>query len=416
MSRTIRFTAVPAIAMLTACGGSMPSSAGLVAADSSSSRTSASAKPSNRYVRTILVSDDTSLIPAAFEDKHLVNGWGLAATATSFWWVANNGTGTSSLYDGTGKANPALPFIDVPGAGDAQGTPTGIVSYAGSNFKVTTPTGAATARFLFAAEDGTISGWAPGNKKSFKAIDNSASGAVYKGLAYASTAGGDRLYAANFHDGRVEVWDGSFAPVTTAGAFTDPALMQGFAPFGIQAAGATVFVSYAKRDAAGHDEVAGKGLGAVSAFDTEGHFLRRAAAGGRLNAPWGMAVAPADFGRHSGELLVGNFGDGRVVAFPIAGEPTDDKGARDGRDGAHGEKHGQSKGRLLRSAEGPIQIDGLWGIAFGNGANAGPTNALFFAAGPGDEAHGAFGRIDVAPPGAHDDGADAEHEDDQDED
>jgi uncharacterized protein (TIGR03118 family) len=212
------------------------------------------------------------------------------------------------------------------------------------------------------------------NTQAVVVIDNSASGASYKGLAIDSTSAGTRLYAANFHDARVDVFDGAFAPVTVAGAFTDPNLPAGYAPFGIQTLAGSVYVAYALQDEEGEEEVAGPGLGVVDKYDFAGHLLARVATGGALNAPWGLALAPAGFGRFSGKLLVGNFGNGRINVFdPVTFEP---KGHLKGTDGK------------------AIVIDGLWGIAFGNGATAGPATTLFFAAGPDDEEHGLFGRLD----------------------
>lgn len=390
-----------ALVVCTACGGSGagPSSASAspAAVVGASTAQGASTATSPRYAVTVLATDEPAVFPGAQSNAHLVNAWGLAATPTSFWWVANNGSGTTSLLDATGTPNPALPFVTVTGAGGAQGVPTGVVAYTGSNFKVTGANGSATARFLFAAEDGTISGWAPGSTATTIAVDHSAQGEVFKGLAYASTQSGDRLYATDFHDGRVEVFDGSFAPVVTTGDFTDPRLPAGFAPFGIQVVSSTVIVTFAKQDAAAHDDVQGRGLGVVSAFDADGNFLRRIAGGGKLNAPWGIALAPADFGKQSGKLLVGNFGDGHVIAyrisFPVTASLEDDDEGQEGQ-------------FLIGDRKGPLTIEGLWGIAFGNGSKAGPKNALYFAAGPGDEAHGAFGRIDPVTGGTGGDSGD----------
>ncbi len=217
------------------------------------------------------------------------------------------------------------------------------------------------------------------------AVDNSASGAVYKGLAIASTATGDFLYATNFHAGTVDVFDSHFNPVHMTGAFADPDLPAGYAPFGIQNIGGTIYVTYALQDADKHDDVSGEGHGFVDAFDTGGNLIRRVASKGELNSPWGLALAPADFGTFSNDLLVGNFGNGRVHAF--------DLGSLEG----NGEF--QHRGPL-HSAEGPpIAIDGLWALSFGKGAaNNGPTNTLFFTAGPDDEQHGLFGMLVGAPP------------------
>jgi len=237
-----------------------------------------------------------------------------------------------------------------------------------------------TSRFLFATEPGRIFGWnpnvpVPSSRQAIVAVDRSAFGANYKGLAIDSTSEGGRLYAADFHNARIDVFDGRFNLLVYAfGAFVDPQVPHGFAPFGIQTIGSRVVVAYAKQDAQAEDEVAGPGLGFVSVFDTSGSLLGRITNRNLLNAPWGIALAPANFGRFSGSLLIGNFGDGRITAFDLATL--------------------QPKGQLMGLNGNPIAIDGLWGIAFGNGSAAGPSNALFFAAGPGDEEHGLFGRLD----------------------
>ena len=320
------------------------------------------AEPGNSYTRQNLVSDGG--VPAARVDRDLVNGWGLAASASGPWWVNAADSGKSLLYNGHGSKNPLV--VSVAGA------PTGIVFNGGSGFVIPN-TGAA--RFLFASEDGTISAWSPSlATQSVVVIDRSADEASYKGLAIDSTTAGTRIYAADFHNARVDVFDGSFAPVTAAGAFRDPNLPAGYAPFGIQTLAGSVYVAYALQDKDAEEEVTGPGLGVVDKYDLAGHLLARVATGGALNAPWGMALAPAGFGRFSGRLLIGNFGDGHINAFsPTTFEP---------------------KGHLKSTNGKTIVIDGLWGIAFGNGGNAGPTNTLFFAAGPDDEEHGLFGRLD----------------------
>jgi uncharacterized protein (TIGR03118 family) len=322
------------------------------------------AEPGNSYHQRNLVSNGG--VPAEHVDADLVNGWGLAASAAGPWWVNAADAGKSLLYNGEGVKNSLV--VAVPGA------PTGIVFNGGPGFVIPN---AGAARFLFASEDGTISAWSPSlapNTQAVVVVDNSASGASYKGLAIDSTSAGTRLYAANFHDARVDVFDGSFAPVTVAGAFTDPSLPAGYAPFGIQTLAGSVFVAYAKQDAAGEDEVAGEGLGVIDKYDLAGRLLARVATGDALNAPWGMALAPAGFGRFSGKLLVGNFGDGRINVFdPVTFEP---------------------KGHLKGTNGKAIVIDGLWGLAFGNGGTAGPKTTLFFAAGPNDEEDGLFGRLD----------------------
>jgi uncharacterized protein (TIGR03118 family) len=305
---------------------------------------------------------------AAGTDSSLVNGWGIVASPTSPWWVSNNGTSTSTLYNGTTGLKLGL-TVTVPGA------PTGIVFNGTTDFKVQVGAAApAASRFIFATDDGQIAGW---NGQGTAAISAATTpDAIYLGLANGSSGGLNYLYAANFPGGSVDVFDGTFTLTSLAGDFTDPGLPAGYAPFGIQNIGGEIFVAYALRNEDGDEEVAGEGLGIVNAFGTDGTFHGRVATGGDLNAPWGLAKAPADFGKFSGDLLVGNFGDGRIHAFKWTAE-----------DGW--EAHGVIKGEDHR----PIAIDGLWGIGFGNGTGSGPTNSLFFAAGPDEETHGLFGSI-----------------------
>jgi len=333
--------------------------------------------PSRFYEQHNLVSDGA--VPADLVDAALVNAWGLVASGTSPWWVADNGADLSTLYNGNTGAKQAL-TVSVPGA------PTGVVFNGGTGFAVSNGTATAPARFIFATEEGTILGWSPAvaATQAVVAVDNSAGGAVYKGLAIASTAAGDRLYAANFHAGTVDVFDAGFHPVSAG--FSDVALPSGYAPFGIRNLGGTIYVTYALQDADKKDDVAGVGHGFVNAFDTDGHLLRRVASRGRLNSPWGLALAPPDFGQFGGNLLVGNFGDGHINAFDLQ------------RFEANGEL--QERGQLHAANGPPVTIDGLWALAFGNGASAGPTNALFFTAGPFDEEHGLFGKLVVTSPPA----------------
>jgi uncharacterized protein (TIGR03118 family) len=253
------------------------------------------------------------------------------------------------------------------------GGPTGQVFNGSADFKVDAGTGLLPSRFIFATESGTILGW---NGVGTVAIQGVATpDAIYLGLAIGSIGSVNYLYAANFHSGTVDVFNGTWGPGNLPGTFTDPSLPKGYAPFGIQNIGGVIYVAYAKQNEDGDEEVPCEGCGYVDAFDTAGNFIERVASAGELNAPWGLAMAPANFGKFSGDLLVGNFGDGRIHAF------------RRGEDGW--EERGVMKGTNHR----PIKIDGLWGIGFGNGAAAGPTNTLFFAAGPDDETHGLFGSI-----------------------
>lgn len=325
---------------------------------------------------TNLVSDQPGV--ATHVDPNLRNAWGVAFNPTGVSWVANNHTGTSTLYDGLGNPQPLV--VNVPGAGGTTGAPTGIVFNGSTNFHLNGTT--APAVFLFTGEDGTISGWNPGlpppppSTHALIAVDNSAAGAIYKGLAISSPTAGDRIYATDFHNGRVDSFGSDFAP-ELSGAFLDPNLPSGFAPFGIQTLGSSVFVTYAMQDADGEDDVSGPGLGFVDEFDANGVLQRRFASQGVLNAPWAIAEAPADFGTLSGALLVGNFGDGRINAFDRA--------------------TGAFLGALSDGSGNPIRIDGLWGMSFGNGFQNQPTNTLFFAAGPDDESHGLYGRVDLVP-------------------
>jgi uncharacterized protein (TIGR03118 family) len=318
----------------------------------------------NAYTVTPLVSDQLGAAPV--RDTNLVNAWGLAASATSPWWVANNGTSTSTLYNGnTGQPVPLVVSVGVDSG------PTGVVFNGGSGFVVTSGSSSAPARFIFDSEDGLIRGWNPGVDPTNAVVAPATADpdAIYKGLAIA----GGMLYASDFHNGVVDVFDGSWNLVNQ---FTDPGLPSGYAPFGIQAIGSRLFVSFAKQDADAEDEIAGQGLGFVDAFDTAGNMVARVAQHGLLNAPWGLALAPANGGRFSGDLLVGNLGDGEINAF----EPQSNG-------------HFGFRGQLRASSGHAIAIDGLWALGFGNGANAGPTNTLFFTAGPDDETHGLFGRI-----------------------
>ena len=332
----------------------------------------AAAQKDNAYVQHNLVSD-TPAIPADVHNVQLINSWGITASPTSPWWIANADSGFSSVYNTSGPMPVLGLTVVVPGE------PTGTVFNGGSGFQLVSGTPTTAARFLFASEDGTISGWNPtvSLTQAMVVFTSPDAGASYKGLAIAlNTVRGDVLYAADFHNAHVDIIGADLQRIAAPGAFVDPGLPAGYAPFGIQNINGSIFVAYAKQDEDAEEEVAGAGFGFVDMYDTAGTFIRRVASGGALNAPWGMAMAPADFGRFSGDLLVGNFGDGRINAF----------------DGQTFEP----KGHLKRPDQKPIVIDGLWGIGFGNGGGAGPTTTLFFAAGPEEETHGLFGRLDAS--------------------
>jgi uncharacterized protein (TIGR03118 family) len=313
-------------------------------------------------------------------DTNLVNGWGITASATSPWWVANNGTDTSTLYRGDGTIVARV--VSVPGG------PTGTVfNGVGTNFVVSAGGVSGNAVFIFANEDGEIRGWNPNvpapNPNNLTEVGvTGVNDASYKGLAIGSVGANAYLYAADFHNAKVDVYNSGWVLQPWAGAFVDPGIPDGFAPFGIQNLNGMIFVTYAKQDADAGDEIAGEGLGYVSAFGTDGSFLGRVASRGALNAPWGLAWAPADpekFGKFNGDLLVGNFGDGRINAFAWTGSAW------------------EARGHLKTSNQHPLVIDGLWGIGFGNGSGSGPTTTLYFAAGPDDENHGVFGSVTFNP-------------------
>jgi uncharacterized protein (TIGR03118 family) len=310
---------------------------------------------------------------AVVTDPALVNGWGLSASATSPWWVSNNGTNSSTLYNGAGTKSATVVTV--------AGGPTGTVANTSTtDFAISNGTVTAVSRFLFSTEAGTILGWAPtvSATTAIAGVDNSASGAVYKGLAVLN----DRLYATDFHNAKVDVFDAGFKPVTLANGFVDKKIPKGWAPFGIQALNGNIFVTYAMQDAAKHDDVAGGGLGYVDEYSPDGALLATVASKGKknapLNAPWGLAMAPASFGVFGGDLLVGNFGSGRIDAYQAV-TPT----------------HFVYKGQLRAATGAPVTLDGLWAIAFGNDSAAGPSTQLYFAAGPGGEKHGLFGFVAV---------------------
>jgi uncharacterized protein (TIGR03118 family) len=349
--------------------------AGIVSCGGSSKESTfiPSSAAATKFTTTSLVSDGA--IAAAHVDANLVNGWGIAFNPSGFVWVANNHSNTSTLYDGNGVPQTLVVTIPPGAAGDAG--PTGIVFNTTPDFNITQNGITGKSAFIFASEAGTISAWSPtvNPTNAVTVFDGGPKGPVYKGLALATNAGKSYLYAANFRSNSVDVFDSNFKRVSLPGGFFDGNLPTGYAPFGIQAIGDRIYVAYAQQAASGPDEVAGAGLGLINIFDTAGVLINQMAVGGVLNAPWGMAMAPANFGTFSNALLVGNFGDGKINAFDS--------------------KSGKLLGSLSNPDGTPIVIDGLWGISFGNGLNSQPTNTLFFAAGPADETHGQYGRIDM---------------------
>jgi uncharacterized protein (TIGR03118 family) len=311
-------------------------------------------------------------------DANLLNPWGLVAGPTTPWWISDNHSGFSTVYNGAGQPVPAgspLIVAVAPPSGSPAGTvsaPTGVVFNGSSDFKLD---GTNAAKFIFSTEDGTISGWSSSvdAANSVIKVDNSSTNAIYKGLAMGSNSSGNLLFATDFHNGKIDAFNASYAPATLTGTFADPNLPVGFAPFGIQNLGGQLYVTYAKQDADAHDDKPGVGSGFVDVFDTNGNLVKRLISQGKLNSPWGIVMAPANFGDFSGDLLVGNFGDGAINAF----NPTT----------------GTFVGTLTAENGNPIVNPGLWALAFGNGSAAGDATTLFFTAGIGSEQHGLFGSL-----------------------
>ncbi len=307
------------------------------------------------YKQTSLVSD----LPGFSLDTNLVNPWGLSRSSGSPWWVSDNGTGLSTLYDGTGKTVPLVVTIPPADASSPTGTPTGTMFNGSTGFAIAP---SKPAIFLFVTEDGTISGWNPGVDPTHAVIKvNEHSRSVFKGatIANANLPGGPTslLYVADFRKGRVRVYDTNFHQLhVDEEAFEDDRLPWGYAPFNIQNIGGNLYVAFAKQDDAKHDEVDGAGLGYVDVFSPKGRLLHRLEHGDWFNAPWGLALASGDFGIYSHDVLVGQFGSGQILAFDSV--------------------TGKFKGALVDASNQPIVNDGLWGISFGNGAGAGQRTPL----------------------------------------
>lgn len=333
----------------------------------------------NSYLVHNLVSD----IPGFADhlDKNLVNPWGNGFSATSPFWIGNNGTGTSTLYDTTGTALALI--VNIPSPSGGKGGVTGVISNSSTTAFPVAPGRAAS--FIFCTVNGTIAGWnnAVDATNAKTIVDNSAAGAVYTGCTSAAGSGGPLLFAANFKGGTIDVWDASFNAVKNAGAFTDPMVPSGFAPFNIQVIGGKLYVTYAKQSADKNVDVPGVGNGFVAVFDTAGALQGHLISQGPLNSPWGVAIAPATFGDFAGMLLVGNFGDGMIHAFDPA--------------------TGALKGTLNDTKGAAITIQGLWSLMFGNGGRGGDPATLYITAGiPGPngekvESHGLFASIQAAP-------------------
>ena len=328
----------------------------------------ASASASTRFSVTNLVTDDQTVNAAQITDANLVNAWGISYAGNSPFWVSANGTGKSTLYavDPATNATSKLGLVvTIPGPDEqTTGNPTGQASPFGTN------------TFVFASEDGTVSGWAMGVTASV--LQTASTSNVYKGVAVGTIDTSSYLYLANFRAGTIDVIKASAAEPDLAGSFTDPNLPAGYAPFNVaNLLGDALYVSYAVQDADKMDDVPGDGHGIVDEFDLQGNLVRRFTTGGTLNSPWGLAIAPPSFGSFAGNLLVGNFVGGAINAFDLAS--------------------GSFVAQLADPDGNPLAIDGLWGLIPGNDGFAGSKDAIYFAAGPRGESHGLFGVIMAAP-------------------
>jgi uncharacterized protein (TIGR03118 family) len=336
-------------------------------------------QPLNFYQQRNLVSD--GFVPAEHNDASLINAWGLAPNSQGVFWVANAGSGVSTLYDANGNKNSlAVTVPAVPGeVGPSH--PTGLVAFTGTGFPVTDGTHTGSARFIFSTVEGTIAAWSPAvpppapSTNAFTVVPSE--GAFYTGLAIGNNGSGDHIYVPDFRNKKIDVYDSNFQDADLAGNFTDPDLPSQYAPFGIRAINDVLYVTYVIPNDTISGIIAGEGLGIVDAYDMNGNFLRRLITGGELNGPWGLALAPDDFGKFSGALLVGNLGNGRIHAY----DPTS----------------GELRGTMLAPRGGPIEIERPWALNFGVGAN---SNVLFFTAGLRDEQHGLFGSLTAVAPGS----------------
>jgi uncharacterized protein (TIGR03118 family) len=318
---------------------------------------------------TNLVTDNQSVNSALITDPNLINPWGMSYSGTSPFWVSDNGTHLATLYNVNPITNvPATVSLDVsiPANGNVTGQ-----AFNGT-------TGFNSDSFLFVSEDGTVSGWRSALGTTAEILQSGSAANAYTGAALATISGNAYLYTANFKVGTIDVIKGSASEPTLPGTFTDPNLPAGYAPFNVENLGGTLYVTYALQNTAGDFAVPGAGNGFVDSFDLNGNFLERDASNGSLNAPWGVAIAPAGFDGVGGDLLVGNFGDGTINAFNTTTFA--------------------SEGPLKDSMGNPITIDGLWSLTVGNGASAGSSSQIYFTAGSNGEADGLFGTLSVPEP------------------
>jgi uncharacterized protein (TIGR03118 family) len=333
-----------------------------------------SARDANLTVERKDIASDQS--GASKTDKTLVNAWGLAFNPQGAAWVSSNGKGLSEVYKSNGDA--AIPAVTIPApGGSSPSAPTGQVfnpdpnSFGGDIF-------------IFVTEDGSVAGWQlKDQKKAVQRVDKSSDKAIYKGVTIAKKGSSLRLYAADFHNGKIDVFDDGYHDLKTSGDFSDPKLPSGFAPFNVKAVNEMLIVAYAKQDKNKEDDVKGEGNGYVSVFDVDGKFIARLISKGVLNSPWGIAVAPKSFDAAPERLLIGNFGDGSIHVYT-----TDNLSSTNASvtiDGTIQDSNGAE-----------LRIDGLWALEFGNGVGGFAADELYFTAGPSDEKHGVFGRLTSA--------------------
>jgi uncharacterized protein (TIGR03118 family) len=385
---------LPVPAALTALGALIVASCGGGGSTLDGSTTSvASQQAATVFSDTALVVDKSEVVASSNAiDANLQNPWGIAVATGLPFWIADNNSNLATLYSGTGAVETqevtgsAGTGIAIPAsAAGVQANPTGQVYNGSGSFLVTTSKGQETALFLFAGEGGTIAGWAADSGSAAvtaydDGVTNGSNHAVYKGLALGTVGGATFLYATDLHNNKVDVFDTNFAkPADMQGKFVDPAIPQGFVPFGITAIGNQLYVTYAMQDAAKHDEVPGAGLGYVDVFDFSGNFVSRFASAAALNAPWGIAVAPTGFGSFAGDVLIGNFGDGKINIFT-----------------PNGTQLATSVGPLTDNTGQPFAFPGLWSLVFGNGDSDKPLTTLFYTAGFANQTDGVFGSITSA--------------------
>ena len=361
---------------LAACGGGSSSGAPPAAAMG--------------FTDTALVTDNDTVVATALTiDANLQNPWGIAFAPGSPFWISDNNNNLSTLYSGIGAnetqgvTGSASVGVAIPAsAAGVQAKPTGQVYNGSGGFMITTSMGQESALFIFDGEGGTIAAWAKDSGATAvtaydDGVANAGNHAVYKGLAIGAVGGATFLYATDLHNNKVDVFDTNFSkPAAMQGKFVDPNIPAGFAPFGIAALNGNLYVTFAKQDAAMHDEITGAGLGYVDVFDFSGNLVSQFASAGPLNAPWGIAIAPAGFGSLQGDVLIGNFGDGMINIFS-----------------PNGTALANAEGPLMSSAGQPFVFPGLWSLVFGNGDSDKPVTTLFYTAGFANQTDGVFGGI-----------------------